>query len=50
MLANGEPLVTISKILGHSSPAATATIYAHALDASKASAIAVLSQRLRKAQ
>jgi integrase len=50
MLANGEPLVTVSKILGHSSPAVTATIYAHALDSSKASAIAALSQRLRKAQ
>ncbi len=49
MLANGEPLVTVSKILGHSSPAVTATIYAHALDSSKASAIAALSQRLRKA-
>jgi integrase len=50
MLANNEPLVTVSKILGHSSPAVTATIYAHALDSSKASAIAALSQRLRKAQ
>jgi integrase len=48
MLANGVSLVTVSKILGHSSPAITATIYAHALDESKASAIAELSERLRK--
>ena len=50
MLANGVSLVTVSKILGHSSPAITATIYAHALDESKAGAIAGLSQRLRKAK
>lgn len=47
MLADGVPLVTVSKILGHSSPAITATIYAHALDDHKASAIAGLGQRLR---
>ncbi len=47
MLADNVPLVTISKILGHSSPAITATIYAHALDDNKASAIAGLAQRLR---
>jgi integrase len=47
MLDNGVPLVTVSKILGHSSPAITATIYAHALDESKAGAIAALSQQLR---
>ncbi len=50
MLANGVSLVTVSKILGHSSPAITATIYAHALDESKTGAIAGLSQRLRKAK
>lgn len=47
MLADGVPLVTVSKILGHSSPAITATIYAHALDDQKASAIAGLAKRLR---
>ena len=47
MLADGVPLVTVSKILGHSSPAITATIYAHALDESKTGAIAGLSQKLR---
>jgi integrase len=48
MLDSGVPLVTVSKILGHSSPAITATIYAHALDESKSQAIATLSQQLRK--
>ncbi|GAB4446851.1 MAG: site-specific integrase [Chloroflexi bacterium OHK40] len=48
MLANGVPLVTVSKILGHSSPAVTAQIYAHALDESKSVAIAGLSQKLRR--
>lgn len=47
MLADGVPLVTVSKILGHSSPAITAMIYAHALDDAKASAITSLGQRLR---
>jgi integrase len=50
MLADSVPLVTVSKILGHSSPAVTANIYAHALDTSKASAIAGLSAKLRRAQ
>lgn len=50
MLDDRVPLVTVSKILGHSSPAVTANIYAHALDTSKASAIAGLSARLRRAQ
>ncbi len=48
ILADGVPLVTVSKILGHSSPAVTAQIYAHALDESKSSAIAGLSQKLRR--
>ncbi len=50
MLDAGIPLVTVSKILGHSSVAVTAKIYAHALDKSKASAIATLSGRLRRVQ
>jgi integrase len=49
LLADGVPLVTVSKILGHASPAITATIYAHALDENKADAIAGLSKRLRRA-
>lgn len=48
MLDENVPIVTVSKILGHSSPAVTAKIYAHALDKSKAGAIAGLSQRLRR--
>jgi integrase len=47
MLADSVPLVTVSKILGHSSPAVTANIYAHALDDHKARAIAGLGARLR---
>jgi integrase len=46
MLDNNVPLVTVSKILGHSSPAITAVIYAHALDDSKSGVIAGLSQQL----
>lgn len=48
MLADGVPLVTVSKILGHSSPSITAAIYAHALDESKSEAIAGLSKRLKR--
>lgn len=45
-LASGASLVTVSKVLGHSSPAITATIYAYALDESKAGAIADLARQL----
>lgn len=48
MLADGVPLVTVSKILGHSSVAITANVYAHALDESKASAVASLSAKLQR--
>lgn len=48
MLADSVPLVTVSKILGHSSPAITAQIRAHALDESKSIAISGLSQRLKR--
>lgn len=48
MLADGVPLVTVSKILGHSSPAVTANIYAHVLDEAKSQAIASLSKQLKK--
>ena len=44
----GQAHVTVSKMLGHSSPAITAQIYAHALDESKSGAIAGLSERLRQ--
>lgn len=49
MLMRGVPLVTVSKILGHSTPAITATIYAHTLDDAKSTAIAGLSRDLRRA-
>jgi integrase len=48
MLGDGVPLVTVSKILGHSSPAITANIYAHALDEAKSLAIASLSKQLKQ--
>jgi integrase len=48
LLADRVLLITVSKILGHSSPAVTAKIYAHALDESKAVAIACLARRLRR--
>ena len=48
MLADGVPLVTVSKILGHASAAITAMISAHALDESKPLAIAGLSQQLKR--
>jgi integrase len=48
MLADGVPLVTVSKVLGHSSPSITGAIYAHALDESKSEAIAGLSKRLKR--
>jgi integrase len=46
MLANGAPLVSVSKILGHSSPEIPGQIYAHAPDEPKTEAIAALSQQL----
>jgi integrase len=48
MLADGVPLITVSKVLGHSSPSITSSIYAHALDESKSEAIAGLSKRLKR--
>jgi len=50
MLADSVPLVTVSKILGHSSSAITANSYAHALDESKSVAIAALSKQLKKGE
>lgn len=50
MLTDGVPLVIVSKILGHSSPAVTANVYAHALDEAKSQAIAGLSQQLKKGE
>ncbi len=47
MLADSEPLTTVSAILGHRSPAITATIYAHAVRGQTDEAIARHAQRLR---
>lgn len=46
MLADGAQLVDVSKILGHSSVAVTATIYAHSYEDNKRRAIAGNAQRL----
>lgn len=48
MLADGEPLTTVSAILGHRSPVITATIYAHAIRGQTDEAIARHAQRLRR--
>lgn len=46
MLADGAQLVDVSKILGHSSVAVTATIYAHSYEDNKRRAIERVAQRL----
>jgi integrase len=48
MLDRGAQLVRVSKILGHSSPMVTASIYAHAFQESEARAIEDLSRALRR--
>lgn len=48
MLADGDPLTTVSAILGHRSPVITATIYAHAIRGQTDEAIARHAQRLRR--
>jgi integrase len=47
MLAEGANLVDVSRILGHSSPAVTANIYAHSFDEGRRSAVAGVGRRLR---
>jgi integrase len=49
LLADGVTLPAVSKLLGHANVAITARVYAHALEESKATAIAGLSARLRGA-
>lgn len=49
MLADGVPLTDVSKILGHSSVAVTASIYAHSYTENKRKAIAGVTRRLRQA-
>jgi integrase len=48
MLDRGAQLVRVSKILRHSSPMVTASIYAHAFQESEARAIEDLSRALRR--
>lgn len=48
MLAEGTPLTDVSEILGHSSPAITARIYAHAFEERKRSAVETMGRLLTK--
>lgn len=44
MIAEGVPLIAVSKQLGHSQPSTTANIYAHAISAAEAKAAAVFDK------
>lgn len=46
MLAHGAQIVAVSEVLGHSSVAVTARLYAHSFDASRRQAIAAVSAAL----
>jgi integrase len=48
MLDAGASLVTVSKILGHSSVGVTERIYAHAYEDDKRDAVASVTQQLRR--
>lgn len=48
MLAEGTPITDVSEILGHSSPAITARIYAHAFEERKRSAVETMGRLLQK--
>lgn len=50
MLKLGVDIVTVSKILGHSSPAVTATIYAHSFEESRRQAVERVSGALLRRQ
>ena len=49
MLAEGAQITDVSKILGHSSVAVTAKIYAHSYQDNQRKAVASVAQQLRKA-
>jgi len=44
LLANGVPITTVSKLLGHANPAITLKVYSHALDADQQTTAAVVDQ------
>jgi integrase len=50
MLAAGVPITDVSEILGHSSPAITARIYAHAYEEGKRHAVETMARLLRKVE
>jgi integrase len=43
-----SPITDVSEILGHSSPAITARVYAHSYAAGKRRAVATMARLLRK--
>lgn len=50
MLANGAPITDVSELLGHSSPAITARVYAHAYEEGKRQAVETMGRLLRKVE
>jgi integrase len=50
MLADGAQMTDVSEILGHSSVAVTAKIYAHAYTDNKRKAVASVTAKLRRKQ
>lgn len=48
MLAEGAQITDVSKILGHSSVAVTAKIYAHSFAENRRKAVASVARRLRR--
>lgn len=50
MLAAGAPITDVSELLGHSSPAITARVYAHAYEEGKRQAVETMARLLRKVE
>jgi integrase len=50
MLASGAPITDVGEILGHSSPAITARVYAHAYEEGKRTAVETMGRLLRKVE
>lgn len=50
MLASGVDVVSVARILGHTTPSTTLGIYAHALPASESKAITAIDERLERAK
>jgi integrase len=50
MLAAGVDVAAVARILGHTTPSTTLTIYAHALPSSESHAMTTIDERLRRAK